>query len=422
MRFREKIVFYLSAFFLIATMSFAYGAVVGKYEIWPFSPLSQMKEAAISYYKNGGVYPKNLVFSRYQDDQREQLTLVKPEGLAKGYIAIMHYNATQSGYVVTLLDSARQVTHQWPIIYSDLDPDGPTGKTDQPHGLYMMSDGSLLVNFDRGDVMARLDPCGEAIWVKPGNFHHAIGNGLNGTLWTWSSDYDAYSPMQYLVNFNPENGETIRSIGLVEDVIQNSDVAALHMTIPADFNFAWADRSSNLNYKDIFHPNDIEALPIELAHKFPMFEAGDLMLSMRELHMVVIIDPITHEIKWVKQGPWRFQHDPDFNADGTISVYSNNSYRRKSSIISVDPKSDTMREIYTGADYKFFSDAMGKHTILPNGNALILSAGQARVTEVNENGEIVFEFLNVLSERLLGHVQNAIWLPEDYFSSEPTCH
>ena len=75
--------------------------------------------------------------------------------------------------------------------------------------------------------------------------------------------------------------------------------------------------------EDIFHPNDLDVLTAELAPAFPMFEAGDLLLSFRTPSLVVVLGADDHRVNWYQNGPWQFQHDPDFTADGTISVYSN---------------------------------------------------------------------------------------------------
>ncbi len=417
----EKILQFVAAMFLVALFSFLAGTVVGKYEIFPFQYISQIKEAVSSLVSTGGIYPKNLVLVRDEGDDRPQVKVLSSAQDLEGYVAVMGFDSISGGYAVTLLNSSRQPIHRWAIDYLALDSDGPSGKTDQPHGLNIRKDGSIIVNFDQGDVMARLGYCGDLVWLQEGNFHHAIGHGLNDTLWTWSSEYDAYSPFQYLVNFDPETGEVLRSIGLVEDIIQKSQSAALQMTIPHGYDFDRANVSDDNDLKDIFHPNDIEALSEDMAEQFPMLNAGDLLLSLRELHMVVIVDPETGDIKWLERGPWRFQHDPDFNQDGTISVYSNNTYREKSSIISIDPTTMKSKELLIQGDAEFYSGYLGKHTILPNGNVLFLSAGEGRVVEASSDGNVLFEYLNVVSDKLLGHLQNAIWLPEGYFDELPEC-
>jgi hypothetical protein len=45
------------------------------------------------------------------------------------------------------------------------------------------------------------------------------------------------------------------------------------------------------------------------------------------------------------------------------------------------------------------------------------------VLQISPGGELVMEFNNVATDRppLNDHVENAVWLPDGYFSAVPTC-
>ena len=49
---------------------------------------------------------------------------------------------------------------------------------------------------------------------------------------------------------------------------------------------------------DLFHLNDVEALSNSIADQYPLFETGDLLISLRDLHLVFVMDPITEIVKW----------------------------------------------------------------------------------------------------------------------------
>lgn len=49
---------------------------------------------------------------------------------------------------------------------------------------------------------------------------------------------------------------------------------------------------------DITHLNDVKPLPPSMADEYPLFRAGDLLVSIRNLHLVFVYDPATDEIKW----------------------------------------------------------------------------------------------------------------------------
>ena len=94
----------------------------------------------------------------------------------------------------------------------------------------------------------------------------------------------------------------------------------------------------------------------------------------------MVFDPTTQTVKWHKSGPWLRQHDPDFTANGTISVFNNNadatldgSLLGGSNIMEVDPLTDNVSVTYgENPEHTFFSDYLGKHQYTePNENILI---------------------------------------------------
>jgi len=48
---------------------------------------------------------------------------------------------------------------------------------------------------------------------------------------------------------------------------------------------------------------------------------------------------------------------------------------------------------------------MGKHQALPNGNMLITESDNGRAFEIDESGEIVWEFVNLVGDGKVGIVQ-----------------
>lgn len=287
----------------------------------------------------------------------------------------------------------------------------------------MLPDGSLLINFDKGDALARLDTYGEALWVREGQFHHSIEHADDGSFWTWRGEGSSYSQYQYLVNFDPADGSTIREIGLVEDIIMQMGGTAAVFGVRSNREFLRYVDMKDDNSDDIFHPNDIEPLSSALAEHFPDFAPGELLISLRNANLVAVVDPTNGRTKWWSTGPWRYQHDPDFTADGRISVYNNNSDRGRSEITLIDPASRTVSNAFEGDGFRFYSRSMGTHQHLPNGNVLVVVPGEGRVVEVSPEGEKVYEFNNTLvaAGRYNGHVENAVWIAADHFESLPDC-
>ena len=175
---------------------------------------------------------------------------------------------------------------------------------------------------------------------------------------------------------------------------------------------------------ELVHVNDIEELQSDLADRFPQFVAGDLLLSLRDLNLIMLVDPTSEEVRWYQTGPWIRQHDPDFQATGTITIFNNNSDDTKkgdvfggSNIMEIHPQSGKSTIKY-GTDQKqiMFTNIRGKHQVLDNGNILITEFSGGRVFEVNSRGDIVWEFVNRFDEDEIVEVADAIRYPEDYFT------
>ena len=174
---------------------------------------------------------------------------------------------------------------------------------------------------------------------------------------------------------------------------------------------------------DLFHANDLEVLSAELAPKFPMFAAGDLLVSFRRINLVAVLDGQDYRVKWWSHGPWISQHDPDFTADGLISVYNNNTDRGPSNIQRINPATREVSVLPAAAGAGWTSRFMGLHQYLPNGNVFIVSPGEGRAFERSPAGELVMEFNNVAApgSKFNDHVENGVWLPDGFFRALPAC-
>jgi hypothetical protein len=287
----------------------------------------------------------------------------------------------------------------------------------------VLRDGSIMVNFDDGDIMARLDACSNALWTRHGIFHHSMQRADDGSYWTWRAEGSPVGQHQYLVNFDPDTGDTLREIDMI-GLIRGMGAQAVIFAARPDEKFKHVDRTpENRGTVDRFHPNDIDVLTADLAPAFPGFSAGDLMISLRSLHLVAVLDPDELEFRWWSHGPWRFQHDPDFTADGKISVFDNNMGGARAEIIKMDPVTrEVTNELFNG-EVRFYTHSMGKHQYLPNGNLLIVVPGEGRVLEVDAHGDKVMEFNNISGKSPENnvHVEHGYWLPADYFDTPPAC-
>jgi hypothetical protein len=417
-------VFLVSCAVLALGAAFLFGYAARQYGFWPDRWVRDSQKVARSLLRHGRVVPMNLHARVPAGAPRERVTHHDPAQVQPGWYAIMLWDAGAGRYAVWLLDHHGERHHEWPVDYSRIDPDGPHNGSDGPHGLLVLADGSIVVNFDHADAMARFDGCGDPVWVQRAIFHHSLDQQDDGTIWTWRSPGTPYAYHHELVRLDPRSGEVLESISLLEDVLASGEEAETVLGPTADMPFPVLERTPRDRERvDIFHPNDIEVLDADLAASFPQFEAGDLLISLRNNHLVAVVDRQDHVLKWWQHGPWLFQHDPDFLASGLISVYDNNSQRGKSKILTVDPRTGEVDDPLHGGEVRFYSKAMGKHQHLPNGNVLIVVPGEGRVLQVTASGRRVFEFNNVVEdlEGVNAHVAHALWLPREHFADLPFC-
>jgi hypothetical protein len=417
-------VFIASAAVLLGLGAFMYGLAVERWHLWPYELTRSASTFARSLIMYGEILPEGRRVRAPRYAAREVFTIHDPSAMVDGYYVFVGWNDTRRVYAAWLYDHTGELLHTWSWDYLRLDPDGPLNAVDGPHPFHVLPDGSIVVGFDHGDVVARLDACSEPVWIKPTIYHHSFEAADDGSLWTWEGEGTAYGHYDRIVNFDPEKGEKLREFGLVDDIIKPMGSAAIIFGVRPDYRFQHFDRDpSDKKAEDIFHVNDVEPLRAGMASAFPMFEAGDLLISLRSTNLVAVIDSDDYRVKWWSNGPWIGQHDPDFASDGTISVYNNNTGRGRSEILKIDPATrEISNELFAGGAH-FYSPFMGRHQYLPNGHVLIAVPGEGRVIEVSSHGRMAMEFNNLsrAGRDYNEHIQNALWIATDYFATVPNC-
>ncbi len=271
-----------------------------------------------------------------------------------------------------------------------------------PHGTIITPEGDIVFSYESCG-MVRLDRCGKPVWPASSEVtHHSPEWAEDGSV-TISGGYPvdpATSQIPWpftgpywedtIDRFGPD-GKLLLRKAFTELLIENGLQAQLTAT---------GDDRPWLNGE--FHVNNVEQLSAALAPDFPMFATGDLLISARNLNMLLVTDAEVKTIKWWKIGPWIRQHDPDFQPGGRITLFDNHndgtadgSRGGGSRIWSVNPATDEMVTLYGGrADQPLFSPERGTHQVLPDGQIMITEAEQGRSLQVTPSGEIVWEFIN----------------------------
>lgn len=394
--------------FALCFFSLLSGFIIAAKELPPYSHLRNSYYAVIDlaeHWKNDlGVEPTRSLVPAAPD--RPAGTLLQPGKAARGNRIVSGLTPGRTApNGAVLFDRDGKELHYWPIDYSKLDPQGLDPENVFLHGITVFKDGSVIVNFDGGKVLAKLSACGDIIWVQAGNYHHSVFESYDGTVWTWLG--------KSIVQIETEAGHILRRIDLMDDIIEKHKLHGL-FSIRAD------DKENGIEYlKDAFHPNDVEVLGPKLADAFPMFETGDILISLRSLNLVAVLDVNDSHVKWSSIGPWHRQHDPDFLADGSISVYNNNMGLGQSNIIKSYPGTGQNKIVFEGAKHiPFYSWQRGKHQHLDNGNILITEPERGRVFEVDEEGIVAWDYHNIYDDTRNGVINKAMVVPADYFNPE----
>ncbi|MGH1341933.1 MAG: arylsulfotransferase family protein [Nannocystales bacterium] len=140
--------------------------------------------------------------------------------------------------------------------------------------------------------------------------------------------------------------------------------------------------------RDIFHANTLNFAKKDIEG---VWNEGDIITSVREMNMVVVLDRTTHEPKW-HWGPGELQkqHDPEQLDNGNLLVFDNGRRRRWSRVVELDPS--TSKIVWEYKDEDFFSNIRGLSQRLPNGGTLVVSSQRGRAFEVTPEGEVVWEY------------------------------
>ena len=149
---------------------------------------------------------------------------------------------------------------------------------------------------------------------------------------------------------------------------------------------------------DYYHTNSIQQLPeTPLGKTDPRFQAGNILLSLRNVNLILLLDRQTRAIVW-SWGPGviQQQHMPRMLPNGHILIFDNGRLKRGySRVIELDPIREEIVWEYRGdPPESFYTLAQGSAQRLGNGNTLIAESGKGRVFEVNSDGRIVWEWFN----------------------------
>ncbi|WP_170516057.1 arylsulfotransferase family protein [Ruegeria atlantica] len=447
-RFFEKLperLFWICLLLCIVCLSVLYG-IFAQIKKWP--PSTQIRLVYevlfVDQTLTRAVYREHLQPSRGQGDG---VTINEHPDRQDAILLMGFFDKENQARLVTRDGS---VIRKWSLDYFEHYPDAQTRPCSDlvsplavdVHGTLLTPKGELVFSYEYCGTV-KLDQCSNVLWALDEPSHHSMVESEQGGYLTlgrnewratevadrFPSFFSANSEERILEDVVlrlDEQGEIIERISIPGMIMENG-LTALLTTNNQDF------KTRKITRNELLHANKIDELPFELAEEFPLFNAGDWVISMRGLNLLMVVDPATRTVKWHQTGPWIRQHDPEFRPDGKISIFNNNTYvsaytlREKTrldapwntNIMVVDPVSRETEVVFgSRPGQEMLSVIRGQHEILDDGGVLITEFDAGRVLEVDATGNVTWEYVNKYDDEFVGEVTNAKHYPLSFFETD----
>jgi hypothetical protein len=404
--------FFLSALFL----TFLGGMAVAHFKMFPYTTIRDGYKIADSFLSEDAAWQWY-----YFPTTRGANDLEIDDAKISDALTLVASVLADDRLAVRVVDRAGNDVHKWDLDVFAMWPNLghlPENKVPKSrpgthiHGMALLDDGDLVFNFNNIGLV-RVGPCGEVRWRLAYPTHHSVFAAEDGNLWVsgrlFREEPDPRFP-NYVPPFNEEtvlvvspDGKLLREYSIMEILIRNGMSGWLYM--------GTLDNDTTRISGDTMHLNDVEVFPSTM--RPGVFETGDVMVSLRNINAVFVFDPDSQEIKFFTAGKFVRQHDPDFIDGNTISVFDNNNISDQdqnpsSRIVLISALDDQPRTIFSGTpDNPFYSNIMGNNQWLPNGHLLLAESMKGRVIEVDGEGSVVWEYINVVGKGMAGIVEEA---------------
>lgn len=301
----------------------------------------------------------------------------------------------------TLIDMEGKVAHRW----------GTVEEGDWQHAT-LLPNGEVIV-LVKEKFIVKYDKDSNEKWRVEGRYHHDLDVDDSGVVYALSRRLR-------------EDSKRHPKLPTVEDYVQvlspdgeeREQISVLGAIEKSPYAFMLADGRSQLVRKvaranpnkrndeyDILHTNHVEVLDGTFAFKNPAFKKGNLLISPRNIHSAIIVDPATSEIVWIwGASNMMFPHDPTVTEKGNLLFFNNGNEKTRSQVVEVDPS--TYEIVWTYEAKDLYSNKRGSNQRLPNGNTLITESDTGYVMEVTVEGDVVWKFANPAMD---GRKRMAIW-------------
>lgn len=411
----------------LCAIFFAYGVVVGKFEVFPHDIMDSGYKA-FEAYKQKRFLEKDTSWYRERNGKKNGVT-VNNEGLAyNGYTFITLIRSTH--FISILIDMDGNLLHTWDLPYSKVWPKAGHLLFQAPdsaikiHGAHLFPNGDVVLSFDGGSLpegggLVKMDSASRLLWSLNRNTHHDVDVDEAGHIWTCAHKYRReYNPdfpfiippyyEDFVLEVSP-SGKLLREISMLESIYKSGREGLL---LANTANWAKIEKGDPA---DLLHLNNVEVLRRDIPG-IAGARSGDLLVSYRNINTIAILDHASGRIGWSVTGLFQRQHDPDLLPNGNFMVFDNRKDDRQgralggSRILEFDPISQDIIWEYRGSgSHAFFTNIMGVQEVLPNGNVLVTESESGRIFEVTHDDAktIVWEFINRINDTQVGVISQA---------------
>ncbi|MEM7480594.1 MAG: arylsulfotransferase family protein [Acidobacteriota bacterium] len=295
-----------------------------------------------------------------------------------------------------------EVLHRWRMPFERAFPEiAPNAETVFFRRAALRPEGRLIALYQTGGLV-ELGPQSNIVRRCAGSFYNDFfvqpgrdeANGDEGGEIWWSLAKEARRDEagrevleDFVVALRPGEGTT----GACEELWRMSVRQAL-----SDSPFA-AVLEPRRAEGDVFHSNTIEVFDGSLADASPLFAAGNVLVSLREISTVAVLDGATGRALWAQRGPWRLQHQPTphrgDSGGGRLLIFDNRGAPEGSRLLEIElPGGEVVWRWQADPPRAFSTPEAGSVERLPNGNLLVTESERGRAFELSPGGQVVWDF------------------------------
>lgn len=440
----EKLLFAVSLTFLV----FIFGVLYGLFHIPPTDLIAQVIVLILDPEERDKTFIQSAYIRNveYTYPVKALNTFMNGEPLDQNSNGLVGYDQSkvQNGYTLIngmykndyalkLIDIKGNLVHKWVVPYCkfwDCKNDNnqqTTNWVNEIGGSILYPNGDVVFSHQYSALM-KLDKDSNVIWKKDYKAHHLMFQDKEGNIWTpavKSGNAEYQFGENKIIIQNPEvlykvspDGDLLEEYDIL-DIIINSDKKGL---FASHLNYYYAQKNPvTLRGLALTHLNDVEIVEDPAVYSLPMFEKGDILVSMNRINAIVLIDKEDKKIKWDFINPFVRQHDPDILNNGNIMVFDNNGggdqgfLDRRSRILSINPLTGETEIVFEkNKDNRFYSFNRGNQHYLPNGNLFIVESTKGHLFEIDKSGQVVWEYYDIWDKDYVSFISQAQRFPADF--------